>query len=162
MLRFPESIRIDLRKMLETLRQSGPDDKLTLQNELQSIRESMENETLKIAEGFHLYGQTVNGYYSKFPPFSTGNVQQDLEDFIELIGHSVVIGNYFLISEWGVKYPLIQPSVLAKGEHLDRYIASFRRAITDEWEENQDAFGWPDEAKSYWQYLIEEWEKWIS
>lgn len=159
MLHFPESIRIDLRKMLEKLTSKGnPSDKGGFQEELKAIRKAMEKETLKIAEGFRLYSQTVNEYYLKFPPFGTGDVNKDFEDFIELVGHSVIIGNYFLLSEWGVKYPLNQPSVLAGKQLLSRYVDGFKKAITEKWEENKTQHGWPDEAQEYWQYLIREWE----
>jgi len=162
MLHFPKSIRDGLqnfRTMLNSLTPT-PDSfqKGTFQRDLEAIRKAMENETLKIAEGFHLYGETVNEYYLKFPPFGTNHVDKDFEDFIELIGHSVIVGNYFLISEWGVKHPLSNPSILAGSQFLQRYVDRFKEAITTNWQANQTKYGWPDEAKDYWQYLIREWE----
>ena len=163
MLRFPESIRvdlIDLRKMIQALTQKAkPAQKDTYQNKLTGIRTAMENQTLQIAEGFYLYGQTVDDYYSQFHPFGTKDVEKDFEDFIELIGHSVVVGNYFLISEWGVKYPLDNPSVLAGEKFLKRYVDRFKKAIGEDWGKNQSQHRWPDEAREYWKYLIKEWEQ---
>ncbi len=166
MLPFPESISIDeLRNMLETLRKQGDyDNRESCQEKLTSIREAMEKETLQIAEGFRLYGETLHEYYSKFPPFQGKTFALDLEDFIELIGHSVVIGNYFLISQWGVDYPLLsKQTVLAHGDdRLPNYISAFKKAINEDWEKHQNEDDWPKECKQYWEYLIKEWEDKLS
>lgn len=154
MLQFPDHLRVRIMYMYDLLSQDLSEQ--ALQEEMARTREAMEQETLNVAEGFRHYGIIVNRYYSQFPPFGTNIVENDFEDFVELIGHSVVFGNYSLISEWGTKYPLTNPHILAAEPF--QYLPVFRNSIGQKWQHYQRQRGWPEVAKNYWQYLIDSWE----
>lgn len=155
MLRFPDHLVVRFRTMANLLRQNST--KQTLQREMAETRIAMEKETLGIAEGFRQYGDIVNAYYLKFKPFGTQSLERDFEDFVELIGHSVVIGNYSLINQWAVNYPLRTKGVLA-GDYRN-YLAVFHGVVTNRWQHYKTAYRWPDSTKLYWQYLIDEWQR---
>lgn len=155
MLRFPEHLFARFKEMSNLLKQSPR--KQELQQKLTETRQAMERETLGVAEGFRQYGSIVSAYYAKFHPFGTRKLQNDFEDFVELIGHSVVVGNYSVISHWGVDYPLDNRGVLA--EDPQKYLPVFQAVVTDRWQYYKEKYGWSESAKLYWQYLINEWQR---
>jgi hypothetical protein len=155
MLRFPDHLVVQFRTMTNLLRHNST--KQEIQQEMAATRKAMERETLGVAEGFRQYGEIVNAYYVRFKPFGTSNLQHDFEDFVELVGHSVVVGNYSLISQWAVNYPLQNSGVLA--QRPQEYLPVFKGIISDRWQHYKATYGWPDTAKLYWQHLISEWER---
>lgn len=116
-------------------------------------------ETLRVAEYFRKYTEIIDSYYVRFNPFGTQNLQNDIEDFNDVIGHSVVVGSYYLIDKWAVEYPSHDPNVLA--EMPQSYLRIFERVAGHGWGEIRHAYGWPESARSYWKYLILQWKKWV-
>ena len=157
MLHFPDHLLARFKEMSKLLTDGLK--KHEIQQQLTETRQAMEKETLNVAEGFRQYGSVVSTYYRTFKPFGTKSLQHDLEDFIELVGHSVVIGNYSLISQWGIEYPL-RNNVLAK--EAQEYIPVFQAVVTDRWQYYKEKYNWSESAKLYWQYLLEEWQRMLS
>lgn len=124
--------------------------------ELTKIREELNKEVLDVSEGLRHYTDLVDSYYSQCPPLGSGNNQRDYQDFIELIGHSLVIGNYFLLEKWAVRYPVENSNRLA--QPLSKYVSTFDAVTTTQWLQVSQQFGWPPQAKVYCEYLIKSWK----
>ncbi len=139
----------------------NPSDSQQKQNDLQKklakIRNDLEKEGCNFAKSLENYSKLVDAYYLKYPPFGTKDFHKDFEDFIEIVGHSLVVGNYSLINKWAIDFPLKNWSRLAKKPH--EYLERFDYAVSKDLEYYKNNRDWPEEAKYYLKYLIQEWRK---
>ena len=126
-----------------------------IKEDLKRIRQELSKEVLDVSEGLRNYTDLVDSYYSQCLPFGSGNYELDYQDFIELIGHSIVIGNYFLLEKWAIEYPVNNPRCLA--QPLSKYISIFDAVTKTRWEQVSRKFGWPPQARVYCEYLVQSW-----
>ena len=128
-----------------------------IQAQLTQIREELNKEVLDVSEGLRCYTELVDTFYSECPPFGSGSFEADYQDIIELIGHSMVVGSYYLLEKWAVRYPIGQPNRLAQPIH--QYRRTLEEAISNHWQTLVTTFGWPPQARAYCEYLIQSWQQ---
>jgi hypothetical protein len=152
MLKLPPAILSAMKSLSGSL-QGKPC--INVKSELKKIREDLNKEVVEVSEGLRQYANLVDSYYSQCPPFGSGSNENDYQDFIELIGHSVIIGNYTLLEKWAIQYPRKNPKRLA--QPLASYAAVFCNITKSKWEETSQIFKWPPQAKMYCEYLVQSW-----
>lgn len=130
---------------------------LDIKSNLEEIRAELNKEVLDVAEGLRHYTELVDSYYSQCAPFGTGKKDDDYQCFMELIGHSIVIGNYFLLEKWAVRYAVDNKGRLA--QPISKYANTFNEIINNQWEQVSNQYEWPSQAKFYCEYLVKSWMK---
>lgn len=128
-----------------------------MQREMEEVRRQLGQKVLlDVMEVRRLYGKLANQYYEKQVQnqklFKTQSFEDDVDQYIELVGHSTFSGNHDLLDRWGIDYPINNPNVLA--EPIAEYIEHFDRDILDNWERFEEQHNWSSETKFYWVYLI--------
>jgi hypothetical protein len=152
MLPFRSAI-LDAMKALSNSSSNKPCNHI--KTELKRIRGELNQEVLDVSEGLRRYTELVDSYYSQCHPFGSGKFESDYQDFIELVGHSLVIGNYFLLEKWAIRYPIENPTCLA--QPLPKYISTFNSVTTTQWEQISQQLKWPSQARVYCEYLVKNW-----
>ena len=82
--------------------------------ELQSTYESLVDEYLE--------------YHNPFPS-DPKETEGDIIQYLTLIKHSIIAGDYYLLKKWGVDYTGENPEVLA--DERANYAEKFSKALTD-------------------------------
>lgn len=122
-----------------------------LKEEIKKIRDTLNGGLSDLDELLNEYKKMVDEFYGMHPPFK--NQHDEIVDFIELIGHSQVIGNFALLDKWAIEYPannrvLTQP--------ISTYRQFFQIEIIGNWDTYRNKYHWTDDVKEFWEYLIRE------
>lgn len=126
---------------------------LQLKQGIKNIRDELTTELSDLDELLDVYKKMVDEFYSMHPPFVNKNQHDEKVDFIELIGHSQVIGNFALLDKWAIEYPA-NNRVL--NQPISTYSKLFQRDIIGNWDKYRNELGWTDDVKEFWEYLIRE------
>jgi hypothetical protein len=148
-MRLKEALERHLAPVKENLRKMNNPDK----HSLREIRDELTNVVIDVAETLRLYSEKFDKYYEKHKPFSHGNEEKDIEDFMSLVRDSFITGNYSLLKRWAVDYPARNPAVLK--QPLSYYVKNFQDDLED-WVSVAAEEGWHPESKAYWEYLVAE------
>jgi len=156
MLQFRPAILNAMKNLAKSWSQQPCND---IKTELKIIREELSQEVLDVSEGLRHYTILVDSYYSQCPPFDSGNYENDYQDIIEIIGHSIIIGNYFLLEKWAIRYPIENNGLLA--QPLSKYVNTFDAVAKTHWDQISQQFGWPFHAKVYCEHLVNSWNDYV-
>jgi hypothetical protein len=158
----------DLKKFVgDAVNNLNPPSQAEFERDLEEIRSELFH---GIEDTQKEYRRLVHKFYQIHKPFNTGNLEQDLAEYRQLIVHSLAAGdsvlfsfskkenvddgNICLIDKWGVEFPGENPTVLAK-ESLSYYSELFGFLCKDnEWRHFRDKYNLPDGAKIYYEYLV--------
>lgn len=132
-----------------------------IQETIKDAREALDNHFLDASEKLRQYADLIDTYYTQCPPFANNNGEEfdyDKEyfkDLIQLIGHSLVIGNYSLLDKWVLKHPQTLSEEAA--QIVRENIATFEDALKREnWQDFKSRFKWPEQASYYCEYLVQQ------
>lgn len=156
MLPFPNAIMHAMRALSQS-QSSDQQSCQDIQAQLAQIRAELNKEVLDVSEGLRCYTELVDNFYTECPPFGSGSFEADYQDIIELVGHSMVVGSYYLLEKWAVRYPMGQPKPGCLAQPIEQYRITFEQTISNEWQTLATTFGWPPQARAYCEYLIQAW-----
>lgn len=145
-----ESLRNTFGEIVEIINEVKQDNlkEEECKDELKSLRTQLRTGFQSAREE---YSQLVDEFYTSYCPFKTGNTEQDLEEYRELIGHALVAEDMGLIDKWGIRE--VDPKTLAKGSF--QYYFDVFSDLCNNWEHFQEAHGLPEGARAYYQYLVD-------
>ncbi len=123
-----------------------------LEAQIIKLGEDLRQEAVDLEEAEKQYEELINRYFSKFKPFSSGNKQDDLKQYGQLVKHTLVANSNSILDAWGIEYPKKNPKVLA--EPLVEYTKIFKRIATESI--YREDLKIPPSAKRYYEYL---WKK---
>ncbi|NEZ68347.1 hypothetical protein D0962_37440 [Leptolyngbyaceae cyanobacterium CCMR0082] len=127
-----------------------------IQSQIRQAREALDNQFLDASETLRVYAKLIDSYYTQCPPFGTNDQQKDFKYFIEIIGHSLVIGNYTLIDTWAIQYPQANPQRLAESQPLSEVVRKLEEGLKPEnWQVLREDYKWPEQARYYCEYIIQ-------
>ncbi|MEO0771248.1 MAG: hypothetical protein AAFY72_17810 [Cyanobacteria bacterium J06649_4] len=150
MLRVSDIAVSAMKKMWGSIQESPCKD---VKENLKELRKQLNDEVLDVSECLRDYANLVDAYYSNCPPFGSGDEEKDFQEFTEIIGHSVVIGNYRLLDRWAIDYPKSNPQRLA--EPIAQYSHKIDGVVKNQWQVLAQQYKWPSHAKAYCEYLCE-------
>jgi len=144
---FKEFLKMKFAEDIEDIKHNPTAEKL------EQIRQRLKAEVLlDISEIRKEYGRAVDKYYREVKqPFGSKDFKKDIDQFIELIGHSMFSGEKTLLDEWAIKFLKANPNVLA--ESLREYVDSFKD-ILQNWDTFSQENDFSNETQYYWSYLV--------
>lgn len=127
-----------------------------IQTAIREAREALDNQFLDASETLREYAKLINDYYTHCKPFGSNNEKEDFKCFIDIIGHSLVIGNYTLIDTWAIQYPQKNPDRLAESQPLTEVARKLEEGLKPEnWKVLRDEYKWPEQARYYCEYIVQ-------
>lgn len=150
MLKTPDIITNAMKRLRGSV---GRSPCRNIRGELDELCKKISSEISPITQTLCDYKSLVDEYYSSCPPFGSGDKQEDFDDFIEIIAHSLVINNYLLLDRWAIEYPKNNPQRLA--EPLSWYPRQIAGVVNNDWQTLSEQCEWPPQAKDFCLYIVE-------